>query len=184
MLCLSLTACSSASSSSSAAEVQEEDDTIYCTAGGTVTMPADFVYPDKAGAMALQLDNTTQTLAGSLNILSYKTSDYYFTTGNSITFSITPTLTDTAGEAVTTKYTDATVALWKKGEGAAEYIKTVHFAADGTTQQYTFEGLEAGAEYRFAFTYTTKAKYRINGNFNFTGISGEGSKYETAAAES
>ncbi|NCC06623.1 MAG: hypothetical protein EOM30_00940 [Clostridia bacterium] len=181
-LCLSMAACSSASSSSVADPV-EPDDTIYCTAGGTVTMPDGFEYPDTAGTMALQLDDTTQTLAGNLYILRYKTSKYYFTTGTTMTFTITPKLTDTAGEDVTTKYTDANVALWKKGDNVAEYIKTVHFAADGTTQTYTFEGLEAGAEYRFAFTYTTSSRYRVSGNFNFTGISGEGSEDETAAAE-
>lgn len=121
-------------------------------------------------------------MAGNLSLVTYRTTGYFVAT-DSVTVTVNTALTDAAGESVKTAKTDAEMALWKQGETSAEYITTVHFLADGTNQTYTFSGLESGAQYRVGFTYTTSPKFRMSGNFNFTGITAQGSDEKTVAAE-
>ena len=72
-----------------------------------------------------------------------------------------------------TQWKDATFSLWKQGDETTQYVSTVHWTADGTTQTYTFTGLEPGVPYRVAFTYSDVYQYKLSATFNITGIVSE-----------
>lgn len=178
-LCFALAGCGGETPAASG-EDSTSDTTVYAAAGGSIAIPEGLVATE--GTNVLNTALADGTMAGLLSLVSYRTTGY-FTTGGSIIVNVNATLSTSDGEAVKTKYTDTNMTLWKQGSGNTEFVGTVHFAADGSTQTYTFDNLEPGASYRVAFTYSTIAKYRLNGSFNITGISGEGSAEETVAAE-
>ena len=164
--CLSMTACSGE------AAVEEEDTSIaqeditQASAGGSITLPEGMAMPEENNAFVTQL--TGDTLAGAFKNASsnYKTTGY-FTTNGSITVTVSGELYT---DGVDTQWTDATFSLWKQGDETTQYISTVHWVADGTTQTYTFEGLEPGVPYRVAFTYSDVPQYKLSATFNITGI--------------
>ncbi|MEG1153899.1 MAG: hypothetical protein RSD61_05125 [Ruthenibacterium sp.] len=181
LFCLCFTACgkddTTTTAASSASTATEQ---ITTTSGGSIVMPEGFEPATGANMMASQFSENL--LAGNLSLATYRTTGYFVAT-DSVTVTVNAYLTDSAGENVKTAKTQAEMALWKQGENNAEYMMTVHFPADGTDQTYTFSGLESGAQYRVGFTYTTAPKYRMNGNFNFTGITAQGSDEKAVAAE-
>lgn len=179
-LCLSLAGCGGSSSSDS--ELSEDvADMAYATAGGDIALPPELVINTTANTLTNQVSGNA--LVGGLTLASYRSSSYFLIAGDSVTVTANINLTDSSGEAVTTKYTEYTVALWHKLEGATEYVTTAHFTADGTNYSYTFTGLQSGGEYRVGFTYSDIGSYRMNGTFSITPITGTGSEEETVAAE-
>lgn len=184
VFCLALvfTACGDKKDKTPASESQTADKTVYATDGGNITLPEGFAAATEANKIATQL--TGDTLAGNLNIASYRTTGYFSSNG-SITLNFKGDLVNSAGESVKVRdaeHANINVALWKEGESKTEYLTTVVFQADGANKTYTFSNLEPGAQYRLAFT-TAVAKYRVNATFNIVGITAEGDKdKETAAA--
>ena len=176
-LCLSLAACGSseeedASATESSASESEE---ITASAGGSITVPDTLVIPTAINGMEkLVVDNV---MYGAVNMTQYKNIGYIYSSG-SCTFTYSGTLYDGYGEPVTTARTDVTVALWKQIEGAAEFVRTVHYAADGTTQQYTFDGLDPASQYRFTITYTDNGAYYMSGQFAISGVAEMGTDEE------
>ncbi len=181
-LALVLTACGGKKDEAADSGSQTIDDTVYATDGGDITMPEGFAPATEANKIATQL--TGNTLAGNLNIVSYRTTGYFSTNG-SVTVNFKGDLVNSAGENVEVRdpvNTNINVALWREGESNTEYLTTAVFRADGTNKTYTFNNLEPGVQYRLAFT-TAVAKYRVNATFNIVGITAEGDKdKETAAA--
>ncbi|MEF9970027.1 MAG: hypothetical protein RR759_06160 [Ruthenibacterium sp.] len=177
--CLSLTACGK-EEEEAVSTPTETTKQITTTPGGSITMPEGFEAATGANTMATQFSENL--MAGNLSLATYRTTGYFVAT-DSVTVSVNATLTDAEGKDVKTAKTQAEMALWKQGESSAEYIMTVHFPADGTDQTYTFSGLQSGAQYRVGFTYTTSPKYRMSGNFNFTGITAQGSDEKEVTAE-
>jgi hypothetical protein len=174
MLCLAFTACSSEDSSLTDDSV-DESDMVYATAGGSVTLPEGFALPENNNSMKTEL--VENTLVGAFNYTNYRTTGY-FTTNGEMTVTVQATL-ETGG--INTKWTDATFSLWKQGAGTTVYQGTVHFTADGSPYSYTFTGLEPGALYRIAFTYSDVPKYKLTGTFNITGVTGETTEELTTA---
>ena len=175
MLCLGLAACSGGDDSQDDDTVPE-DSLVYASAGGSVSLPEDFVLPDGSNIIVTELGDGC--LYGAFNRTNYRTTGYFSTDGT-ITLTVQATL-DTGG--ITTKWTDASFSLWKQGSGSTEYMGTVHFTADGTPYSYTFAGLEPGALYRVAFTYSDVPKYKLSGSFCITGVTGETAEEMTTAA--
>ena len=170
-LCLSLTACggeATATTEEEDASVAEED-MIYAEAGGSITLPEGVAMPEENNAFVSQLNG--DTLAGAFKnaTSNYKTTGY-FTTGGSITVTVSGELFT---DGIDTQWKDATFSLWKQGENTTQYVSTVHWTADGTTQTYTFTGLEPGVPYRVAFTYSDVYQYKLSATFNITGIVAE-----------
>lgn len=125
--------------------------------------------PEENSAFVTQLSG--DTLAGAFKnaTSNYKTTGY-FTTNGSITVTVSGELFT---DGVDTQWKDATFSLWKQGDETTQYVSTVHWTADGTTQTYTFTGLEPGVPYRVAFTYSDVYQYKLSATFNITGIVSE-----------
>ena len=179
-LCLSLAACgsgeSASASESSAAQVSEPETTeITATAAAAITLPEGFTVPTAINGFEKQ--TVGDVLYGAVNMTQYRNVGYIYSAG-SCTFTYSGTLFDGYGEPVTTARTDVTVALWKQLEGAAEFVKTVHYVADGSAQQYTFDGLDTSSQYRFTITYTDNGAYYMTGQFSISGVAEMGTDEE------
>ena len=178
VLCLSLAACGSSDdedTSASGTVTVDEDTEITASAGGSITLPETMTIPTEVNAMEKEIVGDTMYCA--VNMTQYRNIGYIYSSG-SCTFTFTGTLTDGYGEPVTTARTDVTVALWKQVEGAAEFVKTVHYVADGTAQQYTFDGLDTSSQYRFTITYTDNGAYYMTGQFSISGVAEMGTDEE------
>lgn len=90
-----------------------------------------------------------------------------FRTSGSITVRIQAALNDDAPPA------DGKLALWLLTENGARYLQTVSFSCDGSAQGWTFDGLDAAAQYRLVFSYTESASRRMSGAFTVDGVTGE-----------
>lgn len=167
--CLSLTACSSEAAPAEEDDSIAETDLLQAEAGGSITLPEGFSMPEENSAFVTRLSG--DTLAGAFKnaTSNYKTTGY-FTTNGSITVTVSGELFT---DGVDTQWKDATFSLWKQGDETTQYVSTVHWTADGTTQTYTFTGLEPGVPYRVAFTYSDVYQYKLSATFNITGIVSE-----------
>ena len=167
--CLSLTACSSEAAPAEEDDSIAETDLLQAEAGGSITLPEGLSMPEENNAFVTQLSG--DTLAGAFKnaTSNYKTTGY-FTTNGSITVTVSGELFT---DGVDTQWKDATFSLWKQGDETTQYASTVHWTADGTTQTYTFTGLEPGVLYRVAFTYSDVYQYKLSATFNITGIVSE-----------
>ena len=174
VLCLSMTACGSSEEPGDTA-AQEETTEITASAGGSIALPETLTVPTEVNTMEKTIADGT--MYGAVNMTQYKNIGYIYTNG-SCTFTFSGNVYDGYGEPVTTARTDVTVSLWKQLEGEAEFIKTVHYVADGTTQQYTFDGLDTASQYRFTITYTDNGAYYMSGQFSISGVSEMGSDEE------
>ena len=174
-LCLSFTACGGT-------DEAEPDTTIVerqAAVGGEIVMPEEVVISTDNNTITNQL--VGNAFVGGVTMTNYRSSRYFYIVGDSVTVTANFRLTDKNGEPVETKYTDATVVLWEKGDSKATYVETAHFVADGTTQNYTFNGLKNGGEYRIGITYSEKGMYRMSGTFSISQVSATGSEEETVA---
>lgn len=178
VLSLALTACTPAQEAAPEEETTPEN---TAKVGGSITLPEGFVAQTENNKMTTQL--TENTFVGNINMTTYRTSSYFYIVGDSIDVSGAFTLSDANGEAVKTKYTDMTIALWERGENEATYVSSAHFVADGTTQTYTFTGLKNGGEYRLGITFTDRGGYYASGNFSVSQVSATGEDDATAAEE-
>lgn len=176
VLSFSLSACS-ASKDTAQEDSVAVTNTVSAKAGGTVTLPDGFAAPQTSNSIATQL--TGSTLAGAFTLTNYRTTGY-FTTNGSITVTVKATL-ETGG--VKTKWTDATFAIWKQGSGTTQYLKTIHFTADGTPYSYTLSGLDAGAKYRVTFAYSDVPKYKLSGTFNIAEVTSQTGEEVATAKE-
>ncbi|MEG2930414.1 MAG: hypothetical protein RR825_01385 [Ruthenibacterium sp.] len=180
VLCLSFAACGDKADETDDSDVVS--DIKKSSAGGSdITLPEGFVMPESANKMEAVLAG--DAYEGVIYLSGYRSSNYVFINGASLTMEANLYLTDANGEGVKTDYQDVKVALWEKGTNEAVYKDTIHFTADGTNQSYTFDGLKAGGEYRISITYSDVPKYRVNGKFRLTSVSATGSTEETAAEE-
>ena len=178
VLCLSLAACGSSDEEDSSADgtsAAEENTEITASAGGSITLPETITIPTENNSMEKEI--VGDTMYGAFNMTQYRNIGYIYSSG-ACTFTLSGTLYDGYGEPVTTARTDATVALWKQLDGAAEFVKSVHYTADGTAQQYTFDGLDPASQYRFTITYTDNGAYYMSGQFSITGVAEMGSDEE------
>lgn len=173
-LCLSMTACGSSEETADASGVEETTELI-ASAGGSITLPETLTVPTEVNTMEKEV--VDGTMYGAVNMTQYKNIGYIYT-GGSCTFTFSGNVYDGYGESVTTARTDVTVALWKQLEGEAEFVKTVHYTADGTTQQYTFDGLDTSTQYRFTITYTDNGAYYMSGQFAISGVTEMGTDEE------
>lgn len=178
-LCLALAACGG--SANSISEQSEEITQMNNAApgGDIAAMPDGFAAPTDANKLANAVSGSS--FVGAINLASYRSTGYFFVSGDSLTLTANFALYDTNGQSAATKYTDVTVALWQKSESTATYVTTVHFVADGTNQTYTFTGLQSGGEYRFGITYSDSSAYRMSGTFSASPVTSAGAEEETPA---
>lgn len=155
----------------SGGEVVNEDETeeIHKTSaasGGSISLPEGFQPAEEAGSMITQL--TGGQMYGSFNAINSKKTKYFSQAG-----SLTITIQGQSSQEGT-KWTDAFISLWKKGEDSTEFIApAIHFELDASPYTYTFEGLDPAAEYRIGITYNDVPRYRMTGTFVIDGITGE-----------
>ena len=127
-------------------------------------LPLALSTPQTDGAVNTLLENGV--LAGVFTtVSSCRTRD--FCTSGSITVRIQAALNDDAPPA------DGKLALWLLTENGARYLQTVSFSCDGSAQGWTFDGLDAAAQYRLVFSYTESASRRMSGAFTVDGVTQE-----------
>ena len=127
-------------------------------------LPLALSTPQTDGAVNTLLEDGV--LSGVFTtVSSCRTRD--FCTAGSITVRIQAALNDDAPPA------DGNLALWLLTEDGARYLQTVSFACDGSAQGWTFDGLDASAQYRLVFSYTESASRRMSGAFTVDGVTQE-----------
>lgn len=172
VLGLSMAACQDKDASSTSVQGGNED-SIEAVNEGNVSLPSELAAPETAGTMATFI--TEGTMYGSFLLINYRTTDY-FTTGGTLTLTINASLFSLKDDVYIpqeTKYQEASVALWKKGEADASFVQTAYFKADGTAYTASFEGLDTTAQYRIGITYSDVARYRMTGSFSLAGLTSE-----------
>lgn len=183
-LCLSFSGCGEKKAPVLDDEVTvDASEQALAVAGGEVTLPETFVVPQEAGL--LNTEFVENKVVGAIALSRYKTTTYFTTSGTSIDVVINGSLYEGDGKAAVTKSTETSIALWKQVAGAAQYVTTMTYTADGTTQTATFNNLEAGAKYRVAVTYSARGGLYFSGTFNINGVasqSAEDDSLATAAA--
>ncbi|MEG0179077.1 MAG: hypothetical protein RR573_03115 [Oscillospiraceae bacterium] len=182
ILAMGLTACNDKPDASATSANEKNEDVIETTKGGDIALGTGLAAPETAGTMTTLIENDKMT--GSYLLINYRTTDYFTTTG-SLTLNVNASLfalKDETYQPKETQYQEASVALWKKGEGEAEFIKTAYFKADGTTYTASFTDLDPTAQYRVAFTYSDVVKYRMTGTFSLSGVSSAGEEQKDNAA--
>lgn len=126
--------------------------------------PLSLTPPQTDGALNTVLEGGV--LSGVFTtVSSCRTRD--FCTSGSITVRVQAALNDDAPPA------DGKLALWVLTADGARYLQTVAFACDGSAQGWTFDGLDAGAQYRLVFSYTESAARRMSGAFSVDGVTQE-----------
>lgn len=175
LLCISLSACGGEKAPALDDEVTVDSSAqMLAVAGGEVTLPEGFVVPQEAGVMSTEfVDNK---VVGAVALSRYKTTSYFTTSGTSIDVVINGSLYEGDGKAALTKDTETSIALWKQVTDAAQYVTTMTYVADGTTQTATFNNLEAGAKYRVAITYSARGGLYLSGSFNINGAASQNSE--------
>lgn len=169
VMVLSMTACGGET-----ADAQEEViDKKMAQQGGTITLPETLVMPETDATM--QTDFSGGQLSGVFKTINSQQTKYFKQNG-SVTIII-------SGESSQegTKYTDAYINLWKKGDKTTTYIETIHFTLDGTPYTYTFENLDPASEYRIGITYNDVPRYKMTGSFVITGVTAENNDDEAAS---
>ena len=173
VLCFSLTGCGK--EAAQADEGVQDDEKTFCAAGGEIIWPEGLLVPGEKNTMVKDL--VDGTLAGAFSLTNYRSTGYYYTSGDSLTITVKAEL-DTV-----TKYTDACFSLWERGDNYSEYLGVIYFKCDGTAQSYTWSGLKPNTEYKVNFTYTTIPTYLMSGTFNVDGFSSEAAEDTTVVAE-
>lgn len=172
VMVLSMAACSG---EDSAAE-EEPIDKKMAAQGGSITLPEGLAMPDTDATMLT--DFSGGQMSGVFKTINSQQTKYFKQNG-----SVTITISGESSQEGT-KYTDAYINLWKKGEGTTTYIETIHFTLDGTPYTYTFENLDPAAEYRIGITYNDVPRYKMTGSFVITGITAENNEDDAAASGS
>lgn len=141
--------------------------------GGTITLPETLAMPDTDATMKTDFSNGQ--LAGVFKTINSQQTKYFKQNG-----SVTITISAESSQEGT-KYTDAYINLWKKGDKTTTYIETIHFVLDGTPYTHTFENLDPAAEYRIGITYNDVPRYKMTGSFVITGVTAENNEDEAAS---
>lgn len=171
VMALSMAACSG----EDVAADEETIDKKMAAQGGSITLPEGLAMPEDDATMVT--DFSGGQMSGVFKTINSQQTKYFKHNG-----SVTITISGESSQEGT-KYIDAFINLWKKGEDTTTYIETVHFNLDGTPYTYTFENLDPAAEYRIGITYNDVPRYKMTGSFVITGITAENND-DAAASDS
>ena len=162
LLCLALAGCGQRAVTPTADGPADEQ--AHAAACDMPALPLSLTVPQTDGAVNTLLEDGV--LSGVFTTVnSCRTRD--FRTSGSITVRIQAELSDDAPPA------DGKLALWILTDDGARYLQTVSFSCDGGAQGWTFDGLDAAAQYRLVFSYTESTARRMSGAFTVEGVTEE-----------